>query len=91
MVWGAISWHGLRPLVVLRKKVTGEHYRSILAGHLDLMLQTVYPGERPLFQEENVPVHTTRWVQTWLDEYKDEMEHLTWYPQFPDLNIIKPL
>ena len=91
MVWGAISWRGLGPLVVLREKVTGEHYRSILADHLHPMLQTVFPGERPLFQDDNAPVHTARWVQTWLDEHNDEVEHLTWYPQSPDLNIIEPL
>ena len=60
LVWGAISWRGLGPLVVLVEKVTGEHYHSILAYHLYPMLQTVYPGERPLFQDDNVPVHTAR-------------------------------
>ena len=55
------------------------------------MLQTAFPGERALFQDENTPVHRARWVQTWLDKYNVEVEHLTWYPQSPDLNIIEPL
>ena len=91
MKLGPISWRGLGPLVVLREKVTGEHYRSIFADHLHPMLQTVFPGERPLFQDDNAPLHRACWVQTWLDEHNDEVEHLTWYPQFPDLNIIEPL
>ncbi|GFW75897.1 long-chain-fatty-acid--CoA ligase 5 [Trichonephila clavipes] len=49
------------------------------------------PRERPVFQEDNAPVHTSRCVQTWLHEHDDEAEHLTWCPQSPDLNIIKPL
>ncbi|GFV18899.1 transposable element Tcb2 transposase [Trichonephila clavipes] len=55
------------------------------------MLQTLFPGERPVFQGNNTPVHTTRCVQTWLHEYDDEVEHLTWYHQSPDFNIIEPL
>ncbi|GFV57348.1 transposable element Tc1 transposase [Trichonephila clavipes] len=39
MVWGAISSFGLRSLVVLKGMITGDHYRSILADHLHLMLQ----------------------------------------------------
>ena len=72
MVCGAISWRGFGPLVVLREKVTGEHYCSILAHHLLPMLQTVFPGERPLLQDDNAPVQTARWVQAWLDEHNDE-------------------
>ena len=55
------------------------------------MLKTVFPGERPLFQDDNAPVHMARWVQTWLDGHNDEVEQLAWYPQSPDLNIIEPL
>ncbi|GFT14997.1 DDE_3 domain-containing protein [Trichonephila clavipes] len=55
------------------------------------MLQTLFPGERPVFQDDKAPVHTSRCVQTWLHEHDDEVEHLTWCPQSPDLNIIEPL
>ena len=85
MKWGAISWRGLGPLVLLRGKVKGEHYRSILADHLHPMIQTVFPIERPLFQDDNSIVHTARFVQTWLVEHNDEVKHLTGYPQSPDL------
>ncbi|GFX86701.1 retrovirus-related Pol polyprotein from transposon 412 [Trichonephila clavipes] len=54
------------------------------------MLQTLFPGERPMFQDDNAPVHTSRCVQTWLHEHDHEVEHLTWCPQSRDLNIIEP-
>ncbi|GFW56022.1 transposable element Tcb2 transposase [Trichonephila clavipes] len=76
MVWAAISSRGLRPLVVLRGMITGDHYRIILGDHLHPMLQTLFPGERPVFQDDNAPVHTSRYVQTWLHEHDDEVEHL---------------
>ncbi|GFY28029.1 transposable element Tcb2 transposase [Trichonephila clavipes] len=71
--------------------ITGDYYRSILTDHLHPMLQTLFPGERRVFQDDNAPVHTSRCVQTWLHEHDDEVEHLTWCPQSPDLNIIEPL
>ncbi|GFS64281.1 transposable element Tcb2 transposase [Trichonephila clavipes] len=55
------------------------------------MLQTLFPGERPVFQDDNAPVHKSLCVQTWLHEHDDEVEYLTWCPQSPDLNIIEPL
>ena len=55
------------------------------------MLQTVLPGEHPLFHDDNTPVHKVHWIQTWLDEHNDKVKHLTWYPQSPDLNIIEAL
>ncbi|GFS98444.1 transposable element Tcb2 transposase [Trichonephila clavipes] len=55
------------------------------------MLQTLFPGERPVFQDDNAPVHTSRSVQTWLHEHDDEVKHLTWCTQSPDLNINDPL
>ncbi|GFT94847.1 retrovirus-related Pol polyprotein from transposon 412 [Trichonephila clavipes] len=70
---------------------TGDHYRSILADHLHPMLQSIFPGEGPVFQDDNAPIHTSRCVQTWLYEHDDEVEHLTWCPQSPDLSIIEPL
>ncbi|GFW80560.1 DDE_3 domain-containing protein [Trichonephila clavipes] len=48
-------------------------------------------GERPVFQDDNVPIHTSHCVQTWLYEHDDEVEHLTWCSQFLDLNIIECL
>ncbi|GFW41463.1 transposable element Tcb1 transposase [Trichonephila clavipes] len=51
----------------------------------------LFPGERPVFQYDNSPVHASRCVQTWLHEHDDEVEHLTWCLQSPDLKIIEPL
>lgn len=55
------------------------------------MLQSLFPGERPVFQDDNAPVPTVPCVQTWSDEHDDEMEHSIWCPQSPDFNIIELL
>ncbi|GFS78165.1 transposable element Tcb2 transposase [Trichonephila clavipes] len=73
MVWGAVSSRGLEPLAVLRGIITGDHYQNILADHLHSLLQTLLPGEHPVFQNDNAPVPTSRCVQTWLHEHDDEV------------------
>ncbi|GFU20685.1 transposable element Tcb1 transposase [Trichonephila clavipes] len=75
-VWGATSFHGFGPLVVLRGRIISNHYRSILTDHLHPMLQTLFSGEQPVFQDDNDSVYTSRCVQTRLHEHYDEVEHL---------------
>lgn len=64
MVWGAISSHGLGLLIVLR----GNIHRQPLSKHSHRspspMLQTLFPQEHHVFQDDNAPVHTSCCVQT---------------------------
>ncbi|GFT01886.1 retrovirus-related Pol polyprotein from transposon 412 [Nephila pilipes] len=71
--------------------LTGDHYRSIFTDHLHPMLQILFPGELPVFEDDNAPVHTSRCIQICRHDHDDEVEHLTWCPQSPDLNIIECL
>ncbi|GFT21564.1 transposable element Tcb1 transposase [Trichonephila clavipes] len=91
MVWDAISWRGLGPLVNLHGRIKFNHYLSIQGDHVHPFVQTVFPNEQLLFQDDNAPIHAVRRVQAWFEENDDEVEHLACPPQYPDLNIIKHL
>lgn len=62
---------------------------SILAHHLQPTLWSLFPGVHPLFKDDKTSVHIVRYVQTGLDEHNDQVKHLMWRPQSPDLIIIE--
>ena len=78
MLWGAMSHRGLGPLVVLDGRINAAVYVSILADHLHPMVQYLFPNSRPVFEEDNSPVHTAGIFGNWLDEHDDELQHLLW-------------
>jgi hypothetical protein len=50
-----------------------------------------FPNNDAVFQDNNVPIHTTGTVQTWFKENEAELQHLPWPTQAQDLNTNEPL
>jgi hypothetical protein len=55
------------------------------------MIQTLFPNNDAVFQDDNAPIHTAGTVQSWFEEHQGERQHLPWPVQSPDLNITEPL
>lgn len=91
MVWAAISWFSVGPMITLQGHITAKDYVNILADHVHPMVQTLFPNGDGVFQDDKAPVHTAHIVQDWFAEHEDEVSHLPWPPQSPDINIIEPL
>ena len=66
-------------------------YVDTLGNQLHPTVQTLFPNNNAIFQDDNSPIHTAGSVQSWFEEHEGALQHLPWPTQLPDLNIIKPL
>lgn len=82
MVWGAIGFNNKSTLHFINGKLDKYRYREILENYLRPMLQ---PDS--IFQQDNCPCHKADLLKQWFEA--ENITHLNWPPQSPDLNIIE--
>jgi hypothetical protein len=75
----------------LSGRINSRDYLGILEDQVHPMVISLFTEGNAIFQDNNAPIHIARIVKKWHDEYSNEVEHLIWLPQLPDLNIIKHL
>ena len=83
MVWGSMSYYGVRSLVRLEGRVDALTYQGVLEDHMLFDTQWLI-GEEVVFQQDNVPIHTARSTWQWL-------RVLDWPLQSSDANPIEIL
>ncbi len=91
MLWGAFFWYDLGPLVPLEGRVTANQYKVVLSDHLYPMMKYFYPDGSGLFQDDNAPIHRAGGVTEWFDENENDVNHMLWSVQSPDLNPVEHL
>jgi hypothetical protein len=50
------------------------------------MIQTLFPNDDAIFEEDSVSIHTAGTVRSWFEEHEGEFQHLPLLAQSPDLN-----
>jgi hypothetical protein len=55
------------------------------------MIQTLFPNNYAVFQDDSALIHTAGAVQSWFEEQEGELQHNPWRAQSPDMNTIDPL
>jgi hypothetical protein len=91
MVWAAISWYSLGPIITLHSRINAREYVDMLGNLVHPTMETLFPNKDTVFQDDNAPVHTAGTVSSWLEIHVGELQHLPWPAQLPGLNIIEPL
>ena len=87
MMWDAFSCHGVGPLNPLEGKLNAN--TAILSDHLQPMVNHFYPDRSGHFQDNNAPIHRAQVVTKWFDKHENDINHMSWLCQSPDLNPIE--
>ena len=90
VIWAGIAWYSDGPIIALNGEITASEYADILGNQVYQMVQ-MFPNIDAIFQDDSLPIHTTRSVQSWFEVHEDALQHLPWPAESPYLNIIKPL
>ena len=87
--WIGISWYSSGPIFTVNSRLTASDYVDIVCNQVHPMVQMLLPYIAAVFQDDNLPVHTARSVQSLLEEHEDTLQHLPWPVQSSDLNTIE--
>jgi hypothetical protein len=83
--------YSVGPIVTLHGRITAREYVDRLGNQLHPIIQTLFPNNSVVFQDDNAPIHTAGTVMSWFEEHEGELQHLPWPAQSSDLSIIEPL
>ena len=86
-----MTWNSFCHVVAPHGRIDSKDYPNILGGHVHPMVQTLVSDGDGIFQLDNAPIHTAYVVKNWYEEYENELRHMKWLPQSPNLNIIEHL
>jgi hypothetical protein len=79
MVWAAIMvQHSIGPLFTHHGRITARVYVERLGNQAHPMIQTLFPNNGAVFQDDNAPIHTAGTVQSWFEQHEGELQHLRW-------------
>jgi hypothetical protein len=67
IVWAAILLCYIGPIIILHDRITAREYLDRLCYQVHPMIQTLFPNNDAVFQNNNDPIHTDGTVQTWFE------------------------
>lgn len=87
MVWGAISYYGVGPLVVVDGNLNSVQYTRILSTHLHTMTDSHGFNDDFIFQQDNAPCHKSKHTMEFFSD--NNINVMEWPAQSPDMNPIE--
>ncbi|XP_055936661.1 uncharacterized protein LOC129966271 [Argiope bruennichi] len=83
MLWVAISWISVGPIITLKGRIAAEKYREVLGDQVHPIMLTLFAALDWIFQDDNALIHGAGLVWSSVDENEDKMKCLPWAVQSP--------
>jgi hypothetical protein len=90
MVWAAISWYSVGPIITLHGQITARNCMDRLGNQVHPTIQTFLNNDA-VFQDDSPPIHKAGTAHSLFEKHESELQHLPWLAQLPDFNIIELL
>jgi len=84
MIWAAVSWYSVCPIITLNGRLTASDYVDIFRNQMH-PVDHMFPTNDAIFQDVKSRIHRARSMQSWFEEHKDTLQHLPCPAQLPDL------
>jgi hypothetical protein len=67
------------PIITPHDRITAREYVDMLGNQVHPMIQTLFPNDDAVFQDDdNGLIHTAGTVQSWFEGHEGELQHLPW-------------
>jgi hypothetical protein len=70
VIWAVISWYCAGPIITLNGQIAASDYMDILGNQVHAIVQMMFPDNDAVFQDDNLPTHTARIVNSWIEEHE---------------------
>jgi hypothetical protein len=71
-----IVQYSVGPIITLHVRISAREYVDSLGNQAHPMIQTLFPNEDTVFQDDNASIHIAVIVQSWFEEHEGELQHL---------------
>jgi hypothetical protein len=68
--------YSIGPIITLHGRITAREYVDRLGNQVNPIIQTLFPNNDAVFQDDSAPTHTAGTVQSWFEEHEGELQHL---------------
>jgi hypothetical protein len=76
-------------IITLHGRITAKEYVDRLGNQVYPMIQTLFPNNDAVFQDDSALIHTAATVQSWFEEHEGELQHLPWPSQSPLRSVLE--
>jgi hypothetical protein len=73
MIWAGTTWYSVGSIFTVHGRLTAREYVDRLGNQVHPMIQTLFPNNDAVFQDDNSSIHTAGTVQSWFEEDKVEL------------------